>query len=92
MSRVSLTTIDNPYSPVDEFKKWYMYDILEAKTVKELGLTQGCCEILASRAYTSDQFTEEENDQIIEETIDEIIEEDIFGVYKKLIHEPPKKA
>jgi len=92
MSKVSLTTIDNPYSPVDEFKKWYMYDILESKPIKELGLTQGCCEILASRAYTSDQFTEEENNEIIEETIDEIIAEDIFSVYKKLVHDQPKNA
>lgn len=84
MSKYSLSTIDNPYSPFDDFKKWYSYDVLCSKPILELGMTQGCCERLAMLAYTSDQFTDEENDEIIEEAIDDIILNDIFNVYVKL--------
>ena len=27
MVRCFLTTFDNPYSPYEEFEKWYQYDI-----------------------------------------------------------------
>lgn len=84
MTKVSLSTTDNPYSPFDDFKKWYSYDVLSSKPIAELGMTQGCCERLAMLAYTSDQFTDEENDTIIEEAIDDIISNDIFKVYIKL--------
>lgn len=86
MAKFALTTKDNPYSPFTDFKKWYMYDVLESTPIKELGFTRGCSEQLALKAYTSDQFSDEENDEIISFAIDEIISNDIFDVYVKLIN------
>ena len=76
MSRaVFITTNDNPYDPVDQFKEWYMYDSLAG---------YGTCGYLSRIAHTSDQLSEEENVEEIERAIDEII---AFNptIYKKII-------
>lgn len=77
IKRVALTTIDNPYNPlnVDEFDKWYEYDTLN---------DYGTCELLARFALTSDSLTEEENWNSIETAIDTIIEQDSEKIYKKI--------
>ena len=72
---VALTTVDNPYDPLDEFRKWYNYDVVHGYK---------SCVYLARIAHTSDKFTEEENSEELERAIDEIIKYDFRKIYKKV--------
>lgn len=85
MTRVALSTIDNPFSPFIDFKAWYMFDHIESVLSKVFGFTSGCSETLARVAFTSEQLTDEENHRIIDEAIDDIIANDITEQYVKLI-------
>ena len=73
--KVMLTTIDNPFDPIEDFKNWFSFDI-------EKGYNS--CAYLSRIAKTSDSLTEEENDEEIERAIDEIIKYDFMGIYKKV--------
>ena len=70
-----LTTIDNPYSPFDQFTSWLMYDMDKG---------YGSCAYLDRVAHTSDQMSDEENNNEIERAIDEIIKYDPLNIYKKV--------
>ena len=73
--KTMLTTVDNPYDPIDDFVKWYMFDV-------ESGYNS--CAYLARIARTSDQFTDLENDEEIESAIDVIIKYDFRNIYVKV--------
>lgn len=73
--RAMLTTIDNPYSPFDDFDLWYAYD--EAKGYHT-------CSYLARIAKTSEQLPENLNAVEIENAIDEIVKYNVLGIYKKV--------
>lgn len=75
MSEVAITTIDNPYDPIDQFDSWLLFD-------KQNGYNT--CEYLARVARTSDQLSDKENDEEVERAIDEIIKYDFMNVYKKV--------
>lgn len=75
MSEVAITTIDNPFDPIDQFDSWLLFD-------KQNGYNT--CEYLARVARTSDQFSDKENDEEVERAIDEIIKYDFMNVYKKV--------
>ena len=70
-----LTTVDNPYDPIDDFMNWYMFDV-------ENGYNS--CSYLARIAKTSEQFTDLENEEEIERAIDEIIKYDFMNMYVKI--------
>ena len=60
----TLTTIDNPFDPFDEFIPWRMFDIEKGHF---------CCEYLARIANITDEMTQKEKNAEIERAIDEII-------------------
>lgn len=79
-SKVMLTTIDNPFDPIDDFTSWRRYD-------EEKGYNT-CC-YLARIANLSDDMSQKEEDEEIERAIDEIIELNPLGIYKKVKKEIP---
>lgn len=62
--KCAITTIDNPYDPLNDFVNWYMYDVTN---------NYNTCGYLARIAKTSDSLSEYENNKEIERAIDEII-------------------
>lgn len=70
----TLTTVDNPYSPFDEFEEWYKYDCLHQ---------YGTTEVLSRLCITSPQFTDEENAEAIEEAVDIVLDNNFLGIYKR---------
>ena len=45
MVRCFLTTFDNPYSPYEEFEKWYQYDVRIAETSSQFTDNENAYEI-----------------------------------------------
>lgn len=72
---VSITTIDNPYDPFEDFISWYMFDI-------EKGYYT--CSKLARLTNTSEEMTTKEEKEEIERAIDRLIELDPLDIYKKI--------
>lgn len=70
-----LTTIDNEFSPFDDFSNWFLRDT-------ELGYNT--CAYLDRVSYTSESLTTEENNAELERAMDEIIKNDFMHVYKKV--------
>jgi len=75
MRQVMLTTIDNPFSPFDDFPAWYTYDVTSGYHTSAF---------LARILKDSDQFSEADQDQAIEDAIDEIVEENVLGIFLKV--------
>lgn len=76
MAKVSITTVDNPFNPFEQFDEWLRFDLDKGYNT---------CEYLGRIARTSDQLSEEENDKEIERAIDEIVKYDFRNIYKKVI-------
>lgn len=77
MAKCMLTTIDNPYNPLDveQFTSWFLFD-------EEKGYHSTA--YLGRVARTSDQLSDEENETEIERAIDEIIKYDPLNIYRKV--------
>lgn len=71
----ALTTIDNPWSPFENFGEWYAYDTMKGYNT---------CGYLARIAKTSENYPDDYNDKIISDAIDEIIEVDPLHIYRKV--------
>lgn len=74
--RCLLTTVDNPFDPIEQFTSWFMFDT-------EKGYNS--CSYLSRIARTSDELSDEENNEEIERAIDEIIKYDFNNIYKKIV-------
>jgi len=70
-----LTTIDNPFHPVDQFDDWLRYD--EDHGYYTLNY-------LARIAGTSVHLTEAENQRIENDAINDICRLDLLGIYKRI--------
>lgn len=78
----ALTTVDNPYSPFDQFDSWFMYDV-------EKGYNT--CGMLARLTNVSDDMSSVEEDEEIARAIEEIIKYDFLGLYVKAYRDDYKK-
>ena len=79
MSRqTTVTTIDNPFNPFDDFTSWFMFDI-------EKGYYS--CSKLARLTNLSDDMTEKEESEEIERAVDRLIEIDPLDIYIKVVRE-----
>ena len=72
---IAITTLDNPFDPIDEFDNWYRFDTDKGYNT---------CAYLDRIALTSDSLSEQENLNEIERAIDEIIKFDFENKYKKV--------
>ena len=70
-----LSTIDNPYSPFDEYDEWYAWDTRQGYNTSSF---------LARVAMVSDNLSEADYNLAIEEAIDEIVKENVLGLYIKV--------
>lgn len=76
----AITTLDNPFNPIDDFDNWYSFDMEK---------DYGTCSYLARIAIVSDILSEQDYNEEIERAIDEIveIEKEVGGFpqYKKVV-------
>ena len=72
---VSLTTIDNPYNPIDDFDSWFAFEAENGYN------TFG---YWARFARTSDLLSDEENDEEAERSIQEAIDSDPICLYRRI--------
>lgn len=70
----TLTTIDNPFDPFEQFTLWDLFDHEKGYNSKER---------LARIVRLSDEMSQKEEDEEIERAVDEIVKYDILGIYKK---------
>ena len=69
-----LTTVDNPYSPFDEWDQWLAYDVAHGYNT---------CEYLGRIANTSIGLSDSLNEEEIDRAMDEIVKLN-FLIYKKV--------
>ncbi len=72
---IAITTLDNPFDPIDEFDDWYRFDADKGYNT---------CSYLDRIAYTSSSMSDSENANELERAIDEIIKYDFENKYKKV--------
>lgn len=79
MSRqTTVTTIDNPFNPFDDFTSWLMFDT-------EKGYYSSSK--LARLTKLTDDMTEKEESEEIERAVDRLIEIDPLDIYIKVVKE-----
>lgn len=71
-----LTTVDNPFNPITQFKEWYNFDTVHGYDSLQL---------LARMTYLSDSLSEATKTSIIEETIEEIVAENLSGMHTSIL-------
>ena len=72
---IALTTIDNPFDPIDDFDNWYDYDM-------EKGYN--CCGYVDRFSHYFDGMTEKEKVVELERAIDEILTVNPLSIFKKV--------
>ncbi len=60
----AITTVDNPFHPIDDFDRWLSYDIANGYNTANY---------LANIAHVSDLLPNKYNDEEVERSIDEIV-------------------
>lgn len=62
---VALTTVDNPYNPLDDFEGWYNWDMRHSYS--------SCCLLARFMPAPSDILPDAYNEQLKEQAIDRIV-------------------
>lgn len=73
--KISITTIDNPFDPFEEFDEWFMFDI-------EKGYYT--CSKLARLIDIEEELSYDQEDELLEEAINKLIEIDPLDIYIKV--------
>ena len=73
-----LTTVDNPFSPFDQYVEWFAFDYSHGYNT--VGL-------LARIAKVSDELSEADQQDAIVAAIDEIVMENVTGMFRKVTRE-----
>lgn len=73
-----LTTVDNPFSPFDQYPEWFAFDY--AHGYNSVGL-------LARIAKVSDELSEADQQEAIVAAIEEIVMENVTGMFRKVTKE-----
>lgn len=76
MKQYLLTTVDNPYHPVDQFEQWLKFDHDNGYYTDQR---------LAKVAGISYNLTDAENQRIINSAIDDMVRLDELGLYKRIV-------
>lgn len=76
--QIALTTEDNPYNPITQFREWYAFD-------EQNGYHT--CSYLDRVAHTSRNMSDKDYFEALEDAIDEILHFNLTGNYKKVIVE-----
>ena len=79
-TKVALTTIDNPFDPIENYDDWLHYD-------EEKGYYTNA--YLARIAQIEAGMTQRQEDEEIERAIDEIVSVNPLGIYKKVKRDIP---
>ena len=80
---VCITTVDNPYDPIDDFEHWNQFDLEKGYFTNSK---------LARLTNLSNDMSSVEEAEEIERAIDRLIEIDPFDVYKKVVREEDKDS
>ena len=78
MRRVSISTIDNPHNPFEDYISWFMFDIEKgyyssSKVARLLNIEEGLSSVEDMQEY--------------EKAIDRLIELDPFDIFVKVVKE-----
>ena len=73
MAEHVLTTVDNPFNPVTQFKEWHTWDTMHGHHTLAL---------LGRVVITSDELSEADQAQATEAAVQEIARENVSGVHR----------
>lgn len=74
---VAITTLDNPYDPIDDFKSWYAYDVQKGYCT---------CSYLARVSSTASSLSPAEYNYDREQAIDSIVNLNPL-IYRKIVRQ-----
>lgn len=75
MSKLLVTTLDNPFNPFTQFDEWFAFDTDKGYNT---------CSYLARIAKTSNELSEKDEEQAINVAVEEIVRMNVLGIYKKV--------
>lgn len=76
---VTVTTVDNPFNPFDDFSSWFMFDTEKGYYTSSK---------LARLTHLEDDMTQKEENEEVERAVDELISIDPLDMYIKIVREP----
>jgi hypothetical protein len=78
MKKTTVTTIDNPHDPFDDYIAWFNYDVSSGYYTAAM---------LGRIAKLSDQLSDADYHVAVEKAVDEIVKENVSGIYVKVERE-----